>query len=86
MIQSRSVLKRTSSSHGWNKLDPKYQAVKDLILEMIKTAIETKSLVAPLSYFVKEYFVASNNAGRPGSDLDVLPKAVEDCIMSSIQL
>eukprot|EP00957_Ditylum_brightwellii_P206877 15350362-Ditylum_brightwellii.AAC.1 len=53
---------------------------------MIKAAIETKSLIAPLSYFVEEYFTALNDAARLGIDLNVSPKAVEDCIMSSIQL
>eukprot|EP00957_Ditylum_brightwellii_P054168 4102669-Ditylum_brightwellii.AAC.2 len=56
------------------------------MFETIKVAIETKSLIASLSYFVEEYFVISNNAARLVSDLDVLPKAVEDHIMSSIQL
>eukprot|EP00957_Ditylum_brightwellii_P088490 6739534-Ditylum_brightwellii.AAC.1 len=37
-------------------------------------AIETKSLIAPLSYFVED-FLASNDATRLGSDLDVSPKA-----------
>eukprot|EP00957_Ditylum_brightwellii_P167892 12781001-Ditylum_brightwellii.AAC.1 len=56
------------------------------MLETIKAVIETKSLIAPLSYFMKEYFEASNDAASSGSDFDILPKAVEDCIMSSIQL
>eukprot|EP00957_Ditylum_brightwellii_P087591 6668199-Ditylum_brightwellii.AAC.1 len=56
------------------------------MLETIKVAIETKSLIAPLSYFVENYFVASNDAARSVSDLDVSLKAVEDGIMSSIQL
>ena len=53
------------------------------MLETIKAAIDTKSLIEPLSYFVED-FAASNDAARLGSDLDVLPKTVEDCIMSSM--
>eukprot|EP00957_Ditylum_brightwellii_P000037 2539-Ditylum_brightwellii.AAC.1 len=60
--------------------------MKDIMFEMIKAAIETKSFIAPLSYFVEEYFVGLINVARWGSDLDVSPKAVEGCIMSSIQL
>eukprot|EP00957_Ditylum_brightwellii_P024365 1839166-Ditylum_brightwellii.AAC.1 len=87
MMRIRSSLGKTSSSsNGQNKVDPEYQAVKDSMLEMIKAAIEAKSLIAPLSYFVEEYFTASNDAARFGSDLDFLPKAVKNCIMSSIQL
>eukprot|EP00957_Ditylum_brightwellii_P062175 4718206-Ditylum_brightwellii.AAC.1 len=53
------------------------------MLETIKAAIKIKSLIAPLSYFVED-FAASNDAARLDSYLDVLPKAVEDCIMSSM--
>mmetsp|Transcript_12096 Transcript_12096/g.16144 ORF Transcript_12096/g.16144 Transcript_12096/m.16144 type:complete len:423 (+) Transcript_12096:52-1320(+) len=81
-----SAASTSSSSNERNKLDPEYQAVKDSLLETIKAAIETKSLIAPLSYFVEEYFAASNDAARSGSDLDISPKAVADRIMSSIQL
>eukprot|EP00957_Ditylum_brightwellii_P137655 10493643-Ditylum_brightwellii.AAC.1 len=52
------------------------------MLETIKAVIETKSLIAPLTCFVED-FVASNDVARSSSDLDVLPKAMEDCIMSS---
>eukprot|EP00957_Ditylum_brightwellii_P095528 7276486-Ditylum_brightwellii.AAC.1 len=55
------------------------------MLETIKVAIETKSLIAPLSYFVED-FVALNDSARLGRDLDALPKAVEDCIMSSMAI
>eukprot|EP00957_Ditylum_brightwellii_P007105 539184-Ditylum_brightwellii.AAC.1 len=56
------------------------------MLETTKAAIETKSLIAPLSYFMDEYFAALDDAAQLDSDLDVLPKAAEDCVMSSIQL
>eukprot|EP00957_Ditylum_brightwellii_P078611 5976481-Ditylum_brightwellii.AAC.1 len=85
-LRSRSGSGRASlSSNGWNKLDPEYQAGKDSMLETIKAAIETKSLIAPLSYFVED-FAALNDAARLGSNLDVSPKAMEDCVMSSIAI
>eukprot|EP00957_Ditylum_brightwellii_P168228 12807499-Ditylum_brightwellii.AAC.1 len=67
-MEHRSSSGITSSSpSGWNKLDPEYQAMKDSMFKTIKVDIETKSLIAPLSYFEEEYFATLNDATRPVS-------------------
>mmetsp|Transcript_17203 Transcript_17203/g.23648 ORF Transcript_17203/g.23648 Transcript_17203/m.23648 type:complete len:422 (-) Transcript_17203:109-1374(-) len=75
-----------SSSNGRSELDAEYEAAKESVISAVQASIETKSLIEPLKHFVEEYFAASNDAARAGSDIDVSPKKVADRIMSALQL